>query len=152
MVLINPNEKVIINNCLTAIRYAKSFGKSLDYSESSISDVEEILDYYSKDLKPGFFNSIVRSITGKKPTTNQIHSMATIWGAYIGEVIRIHNSDKCNWYYENVWGDGELLHLKIGEMKAFPIDKVIKRLINGPEDSVVSFFDAIKYKSQEEVS
>ncbi|WP_052339902.1 hypothetical protein [Gorillibacterium massiliense] len=144
--LINPNETIINKNSNTAVEYAKSFGKNLDYSESSISDVEMILDYYSKELKPGFFKSLVRSITGNRPTANQTQSMAIIWGTYLGEVVRIHNSDKCNWYVENVFGDGEVLHLQIGDIKAFPIDKVYKRLTNGPEDNVVSFYNVVKYK------
>jgi len=150
--LIQPNEKIIFSNCKTAIEYGKSFGKNLDYSESSIEDVEEILEFYSKDLKPGFVKSLLKRVAGKQPTDKQIQSMATIWGVYLGEVIRIHNSSNCNWFVENVFGDGEVLHLQIGEIKAFPIDKVMKRLMNGAEDNVVSFYDVIKSNVFEEIS
>jgi len=152
ILLIQPNEKIIFRNCKTAIEYGKSFGKNLDYSESSIEDVEEILDFYSKDLNPGYVKSFVRKVTGKKVTVNQIQSMATIWGVYLGEVVRIHSSSNCNWFVENVFGDGEILHLQIGQTKAFPIDKVIKRLRNGPEDSIVSFYRVIKHNMGEEIS
>ena len=57
--------------CSTAIAYAQSFGKRLDYSDESIDDVEEILDFYHQEL--------VR--TEEKPTQNQIWSMAVVWGA-----------------------------------------------------------------------
>ncbi|MBO9605565.1 MAG: hypothetical protein J7639_06425 [Paenibacillaceae bacterium] len=139
--IINPNEKIIANNSQTAVKYAKSFGKTLDYSEASIKDVEEILDFYSKDLNPGFFKRTIRKISGKQPTANQIYSMATIWGTYLGEVIRIYHSNNCDWCLDNVFGDGEVLHLQIGQTKVFPIDKAYKRLINGAEDSVISFYD-----------
>ncbi|MBU5351117.1 hypothetical protein KQI74_02425 [Paenibacillus barcinonensis] len=150
--LVSPNEKIIHDNCETAIEYGKSFHKNLDYSETSITDVEEILDYYSKELNPGWIKSFIRTITRRKSTTNQIQSMALIWGVYLGEVIRNHNLDRCNWYVENVFGDGEVLHLQVGSVKAFPIDKVYKRLMNGPEDSILSFYDVIKYNVLEKDS
>lgn len=37
-------------NSMTAIEYAKTFQKKFDFSERSIGDLEEILDYYAKDL------------------------------------------------------------------------------------------------------
>jgi len=152
ILLVEPNEKIIFGTCKTAIEYGKSFGKNLDYSETSIEDVEEILDFYSKDLNPGFVRSLVRKVTGKKVTEKQLQSMSTVWGVYLGEVVRVHNSSNCNWYVEDVFGDGKVLHLQIGQLKAFPIDKVIKRLMNGPEDSIVSFYKVIKHKIQEERS
>ena len=61
--------------CCGAVEYAKSFGKNFDFSENSITDLEEILDFYSND------------ISVSKPTENQIWSMAVIFGSYLGQTI-----------------------------------------------------------------
>ena len=61
--------------CFGAVEYAKSFGKNFDFSENSITDLEEILDFYSKD------------ISVSKPTDNQIWSMSIIFGSYLGQTI-----------------------------------------------------------------
>ena len=59
-------------NSMTAVEYAKSFQKNFDFSERSIGDLEEILDYYAKDLLES------------RPTENQVwsmsHILALIWG------------------------------------------------------------------------
>ncbi len=139
----NQQIKETINNlCGKAIEYAKGFSKSLDFSEASIKDVEEILDYYCKDLKRNPIKNFIRRTKKEKPTEKQIWSMATIWGAYIGEVICRMNPDKCKWVYEDEFGNGKFLHIKVeNNNRACPIDKVYKRLKNGPEDNVVSFYD-----------
>lgn len=59
----------------TAVEYAKTFNINFDYSGNSIADLERILDYYHKD------------IAESKPTENQVWSMATIFGSYLGEVM-----------------------------------------------------------------
>ena len=51
-------------NSMTAVEYAKSFQKEFNYSEMSIGDLEEILDYYSNDLLES------------RPTENQVWSMS----------------------------------------------------------------------------
>ena len=116
-------------NSATAVSYAKSFGKELDYSEDSIKAVEEILDYYAKDL------------TKSKPTENQIWSMALIFGSYLGEVM-LRNGLARKGY---AWGkddtsDIPLLSAGDGSY-ATPNDKVYKRLVNGKEDDIVLFYD-----------
>lgn len=98
--LIDSNEDIIRNHCNTAIEYAKTLNKHLDFSEASLADVEEILDQYYEDL------------SSKNPTQDEIESLAMIWGIYL----------------------------------ARPIYKVYKRLMNGPEDNVISFYNVIKYK------
>jgi hypothetical protein len=128
--------------CDKAVRYAKGFSKNLDFSEESIKDVEEILDYYCKDVKGSPLKNLIRKIKKEEPTNNQVWSMATIWGAYIGEVICRKNPGKCIWVYEDEFGNGPFLHIKVdNNNRAHPIDKAFKRLKNGPEDNVVSFYD-----------
>ena len=60
---------------MTAVEYAKSFQKNFDFSERSIGNLEEILDYYATDLLES------------RPTENQIWSMSLIFGSYLGEVM-----------------------------------------------------------------
>ncbi len=133
----NP-DKTAGKMCRTAIEYAKSFGIQLDYSEKSITSIEEILDYYHNDLKTANENN-------QGPTENQIWSMAVIWGSYIGELIKRYFPCSFKWVIEDVFGDGESLHLKDSDnAHIFPIDKVYKRLVNGKVDSIVSFYDAMK--------
>ena len=131
--------------CQRAIQYGKSFSKNLDYSEGSLKDIEEILDYYHKDLKGSFIKNIVRKIKKQEPTESQIWSMATIWGAYVGEVMCKNSQHRCKWVYEDGFGTGPFLHTKVdNNYRACPIDKVYKKLKNGSEDNVASFYDVFK--------
>ncbi len=114
--------------CVTAIEYANEFNKKLDYSENSIIDLEEILDWYSKD------------ISASKPTENQIWSMAIIFGSYLGETLLKNGLLEKGF----VWGKepSANIPLLIRNDGAYltPSDKVYKRLVNGSEDSVISFY------------
>lgn len=128
-----------------AIEYGKSFSKDLDYSEKSLKDIEGILDYYYKDLKGSFIKNFFRKIKKQEPTDSQIWSMAAIWGVYVGEVMCKNNQHRCKWVYEDEFGSGPVLHIKVdNNSRAFPLDKVYKRLKNGPEDNVASFYDVFK--------
>ena len=114
--------------CATAIEYANEFNKTLDYSENSIVDLEEILDWYSKD------------VSVSKPTENQIWSMAIIFGSYLGETLLKNGLSEKGF----VWGKepSSNIPLLIRNDSAYltPNDKVYKRLVNGGEDSVISFY------------
>ncbi len=117
-----------------AIEYANSFDVVFTYSEKDVKDLEAILNYYSNDLKN----------TKDKPSKNQIYSMSLIWGSYLGELIIKYINPKLSWVKEDVFGDGEIIHLQDGDTRIFPIDKVYKRLINGEVDSIISFYDVMK--------
>ncbi|WP_102272101.1 hypothetical protein [Cytobacillus massiliigabonensis] len=125
-------EEMVQNSSSQAVEYAKSFDKVFNYTENNIADLEEILDYYSNDLKVS------------KPAESQIYSMSFIWGSYLGQLIKMHiHLDLC-WVKEDVFGDGEIIHLNFGVNRIFPIDKVYKRLINGEEDNIISFYEVMK--------
>ena len=116
--------------CVTAIEYANGFNKKLDYSENSIADLEEILDWYSKD------------IAVSKPTENQIWSMSIIFGSYLGETLLKNGlSEKGFDWGTEPSSNIPLLIRNDGGSYLTPNDKVYKRLVNGSEDSVVSFTD-----------
>ena len=140
----NP-ERTAINQAELAIKYAKSFNIELKFSEHDISKIESILDYYYQDLNPRFFKKIIRKLKNEEPTEAQIWSMATIWGSYIGELIRKFCNNNYTWVIEEALNQDPILHLKKdNNNRIFPIDKSYKRLKNGKEDNIQSFYDIIK--------
>lgn len=113
-----------------AIEYAKEFNKTLDYSRESIDALEEILEYYARDLRKS------------RPTDNEIWSMAVLWGSYLGQTMLKNGLEQEGFS----WGlmDGTNVPLLVHrESYTTPNDKVYKRLINGPEDSVVYFYEVM---------
>ena len=139
---INANEYVE-KKCEEAINYAKNFKKELDYSDRSIKELEEILEYYYQDLKPKAFSSLFKKKEKKTPSVSQIYSMATIWGIYVGETIRKKMGSNV------FWEKGETFYLKSGETKIYPIEKVYKRMKRGSKDSILEFYDLIIIKLSE---
>lgn len=133
-------DEYVEKKCEEAINYAKSFKKELDYSDESIKELEKILEYYYMDLKPSLFSGFFKKKEKKKPTVNQVYSMATIWGIYIGETIRRKMGDKV------FWENDDTFYLKAGETKIFPIEKVYKRMKRGSSDSVSEFYDLMIIK------
>lgn len=114
--------------CATAIEYANEFNKKLDCSENSITDLEEILDWYSKD------------ISVSKPTENQIWSMAIIFGSYLGETLLKNGLSKKGFVWGKESSSNSPLLIRDDGAYLTPNDKVYKRLVNGSEDSIVSFY------------
>lgn len=112
----------------TAKNFAKQFNKNFDYSRNSIEDLEEILDYYSDD------------ISTSKPTENQIWSMSMIFGSYLGEVMLKNGLSEKGYSWGKIDSSNIPLLIKNDGSYLTPNDKVYKRLVNGPEDNVVSFY------------
>ena len=97
----------------------QKFGKTADYSEAFLPDVENIL---------GLLHV---SIPASKPSEDDIEQFCTMFGSYLGETYR-HNRG-------GEWGvsDGNTPTLSFGGgYKSFPWARVHKRLINGDEDNV----------------
>ena len=114
--------------CVAAVEYANEFNKKLDFSENSIADLEEILDWYSKD------------ISVSKPTENQIWSMSIIFGSYLGETLLKNGLSEKGFKWGNESSSNIPLLIRNDGAYLTPNDKVYKRLVNGHEDSVVSFY------------
>jgi len=128
----NEMEHIAIKNSNNAISYAESFQKNFDYSKKSINDLEEILDFYSND------------ISESKPTENQIWSMSIIFGSYLGETMLKNGLAKKGYK----WGKDNSSNVPLlvndnGNSFITPNDKVYKRLVNGKEDNIISFYDVI---------
>lgn len=72
----NTAAKSCENLAATAVEYAASLGKVLDYTPASVSVLDEILQIYHEDIHHS------------EPTEDQVYSVALIFGAYLGECIR----------------------------------------------------------------
>ena len=57
--------------------FGTSLGKVLDYTPASVSVLDEILQIYHEDIHHS------------EPTEDQVYSVALIFGAYLGECIRL---------------------------------------------------------------
>ena len=113
----------------TAIKYAKQFHKNFDYSKNSIDDLEQILDYYSND------------ISTSNPTDNQIWSMSLIFGTYLGETMLKNGLAEKGYSWGKTDSSNIPLLIRNDGNYITPNDKVYKRLVNGPEDNVVYFYE-----------
>lgn len=123
-------KKAIGNMASEAEAYAKQFNKSLDYSRGSLTALEEILDYYYHDRLMNH------------PTPNQVHSMALIFGCYLGECILKNGGKRCGYdWAEDGLNEPILTHTTESRMKMAPVSKVEKRMINGASENIISFYD-----------
>ena len=120
-----------------AVEYAKQLKKSLDYSEESIRQVEDICTM--------LYNAIPKSSLGKlfkkSPSEETIIQMSKMLGGYIGEVMKKHYGG--NWGVEDFMNQGNTILINIGELKIFPVGKVYKRLKNGAEDNVYHYYQVM---------
>lgn len=117
-----------IEICNSAINYGTLFDKVLDYSAESIGDLDEILQYYYEAAKQ------------EKTTDQQLWNIAVIFGIYLGQtLLDTHLTEKG---YSWCLGEDKVPVLEKDDRNQMsPITKAYKRLMNGPEDSVKSFYD-----------
>ena len=108
-----------------AVQLAESyFDESLDFSESSVSVIERMVDDVEYSM-PG----------GRSP--ENIRILCRLWGAYIGEVFRRHlGGEWLNWKDQY----GEAIALKCNDVTVFPHDKVQKRFAQGAEDNLAAYY------------
>ncbi|WP_126419525.1 hypothetical protein [Asticcacaulis excentricus] len=116
-----------------AVEYAQErFGVDLDFSADSVARLENLLVTLHKSLPKGRIQKLFK----KSPTDEEIRLMSKVLGAYLGEVIRRNKGGE--------WASNEqfdALGLYFGDDKwVFPVAKVHKRLMNGEEDNVFSFY------------
>jgi hypothetical protein len=118
-----------------AVDYARSvFGIALDYSSGSIEHVESIADKLYRDRPRGWLSKL----TGRGPTPDEIDKICKILGGYIGEVFR--RSQGGDWA---VHDEFNALGVRRDEAWIFPPAKVHKRLENGAEDNLWSYFQIV---------
>jgi hypothetical protein len=117
---------------------SQQFQTNLDFSESSLEQVEEILARLHNSLPKGTFGKLFK----RGPSQDQIWQMAKVWGGYIGEVIRRRWGGE--WATETASHPGIVITLRVLGMEIFPPAKAYKRLTNGPEDSIGHYYQVLK--------
>jgi hypothetical protein len=119
----------IVAQSQAAVKTGKlTYGEALDFSAESLEGVERIMNALHKQAKD--------APAGQKLTEQQITELSTLWGFYVGEVIRR--------YYGGQWTivDG-VPDLALGGRNASPLAKVRKRIADGPMENLKYFFQSI---------
>ena len=129
---ITPDAKLagtIVAQSQAAVKTGKlTFGESLDFGSESLEGVERIMSKLHKQYKEG--------PPEQKLTDAQITELSKLWGIYVGEVIRRS--------YGGQWSlvDG-VPDVALGGKNAAPLDKVRRRLVDGPMDNLKYYFQSI---------
>jgi hypothetical protein len=101
---------------------------SLDYSEASIARVEALMGHCAR-------------LVTENP--EDLEDQATIWGAYVGEVMRRHLHGE--WTFSVDEASGAITStLRIEHLALQPIDRVTKRLIGGPAHNLWSYYCGVR--------
>lgn len=110
------------------------FGVKLDFSVASIQDVERIAEQLYSARPHSFLAKLFR----KGPSDAEVEQMCKMLGGYIGQVFRQVKGGE--WA---IHSDFNALGVKRGEAWIFPPSKVHKRLSNGAEDNLWSYFRVV---------
>ena len=115
-----------------AVRLGREFKVELDYSERSLEEVERLLARFHDEL------------TSANPGS-KLEEMSKIWGGYLGEVVRRRFGGE--WSIEKYpAGDFLIVTLKVNVARLFPSMKVHKRLTEGSNENIWSFYQAVRAK------
>jgi hypothetical protein len=137
-----PNDEEVLKSMTAyadeAVEFAaKAMDSDLDFSIESLEKVEDILDVLSSEIP----KSRIMRLLGKGPEPGEIVEMSKIWGAYIGEVFR-RKWDGTWTVNTKILKNDWLYALSIRDNQMFPPAKVFKRLKNGKEDNILTYFQA----------
>jgi hypothetical protein len=131
-------EEMMVAYAQDAVDHAQSrFAITLDYSEKSVVQVEEMLAQLYEALPKGFWQRLFK----RGASTADIAPLCGMFGGYIGEVIRRKWGGE--WVLESLNSSEPLIALKVKGSLIFPPSKVYKRLIAGDEDNVWFYFEVI---------
>ena len=111
-----------------------NFGISLDYSNDSVRLVEAMAETLVQARPKSFVSKLFR----KRPTDEETQTVCKMLGGYIGEVYRRAKGGD--------WGindEFQALGVQQGDNWIFPPAKVYKRLTNGSEDNLWSYFSVL---------
>ena len=114
-----------------AVKTALEFHTQLDYSENSLMQVEAILAELAAKSA---------GVSGE-----EVGEICKTWGSYLGEVVRRRFGGE--WSVETYPGKQfATLTLSVGANKLFPTMKIHRRLTQGADDNVWSFYKMVKVK------
>jgi hypothetical protein len=130
MTMVNAEETKIVKDTLDAANWAAmalpTVGYKADFTIDSLKEIDRFCDEQAPGGEP-------------KPDgllADQLGSRIFVLGAYVGEVIRRHFGGE--WLGDDADPKAEInvaVRLKSGTM-FWPIQRVMKRLKNGPEDGI----------------
>jgi len=130
-----------------AVEYAqRSFDISSDYSEGSVQQVETVLAKLFASMPKGTLGKL----STKSRSQREIEQIAKMFGGYLGEVSRRARGGR--WKLESAAFPGQqvITFETAGGGDIWPHFKVGKRLTNGPEDNLWTYFLVLKQKYQKE--
>ena len=129
----DPNiQKIAEAYAIDAVAYSNTqFGIQLDWSESSISEVEKALVL----MHASYIE------TNPKPTEEQVMTFAKMYGSYIGEVYRRNHG--AEWGLVYIGGQRfPGLQTKSGT-NFWPWGRALNRVMQGAENNVKDYYDAL---------
>jgi hypothetical protein len=114
-----------------AVLIAREFNARFDYSENSLMELEAIVAQLAADLPSG------------GPPAEELTEMCKMWGSYFGEVIRRRFGGE--WSIDTYPGKQfATLTLTVGGNRIFPSMKVHRRLTQGEQDNLWTFYKMVK--------
>ena len=117
---------------LDAVDYVKAnFGVELDFSNDSIKELETVAGQLYDSIPRSFFSQLFK----KAPGQEEIDAVCKLLGGYLGEVYRRNKPG--DWGIHEEFNAIGICH---EDRWLFPPTKVYKRLTNGEEDNLHSFF------------
>ena len=136
-----------INDMMSA--YAKdavdfasnNFGVALDYSQESIKEVELVAERLYQSRPKGFVGKLFK----RGPSDEEVQTVCKMLGGYIGEVLR--KSKQGEWEINQEFS---AIGIQRGDSWIFLPAKVHKRLTNGSEDNLWSYFRVLSDESWNE--
>jgi hypothetical protein len=113
----------------------KEFGIRLDYSESSLSNIDMIMENRTRG---GLFDG---SSTPAE-TLDEVWRMSLVWGSYVGEVIRLNLGG--TWHARAGHTDTIRPMLRVATLEGSPVEKVYKRLTESEANSISNYYYGLK--------
>ena len=116
---------------LDAVDLARErFRVTLDWSDSSVQDIESILRYLHEQMQHA------------KPSADRVLQFAKIFGSYVGEVFK--RNPGASWGTVSLGNDRfPGMQAERTEVEFWPWGRAQKRLISGPEENVWHYFQTL---------
>ena len=112
-----------------AVQSARKMHAELDFSENSLMELETILDRVAR----------------QEGASDDLPETCKTWGSYLGEVVRLKFGGE--WSIETYPGKQfATLTLTVAGNKLFPSMKVHRRIVEGENDNVWSFYKMVRAK------
>ena len=113
--------------CDAAISFALQFGKQYSYQPKDIEEMDALLEMIHEHYQ------------NKEISEQTVGKIAASQGIYLGQVMLDTKLSECGFAW-SMDENGPCL-AKNDNNKMYPVAKAWKRIVNGREDSVKSFFD-----------